>query len=85
MLLRARAIEAGLFVVAAAQWGDHEDGRATYGHSMVVDPWGAVVLDMGEGTGIGFAEIELAKIDDVRARVPALSHRRPIAPSAQAN
>ena len=48
VLLRARAIEAGLFVVAAAQAGRHEDGRETYGHSLVVDPWGEVLLDMGE-------------------------------------
>lgn len=77
-LLRARAIEAGLFVVAAAQVGHHEDGRNTFGHSLVVDPWGDVLLDMGKETGVGFAEIELARISDVRARIPALNHRRPI-------
>jgi predicted amidohydrolase len=79
VLLRARAIEAGVFVVAAAQSGRHEDGRETYGHSLVVGPWGDILLDMGEGTGIGFAEIDLAAIAAVRARLPALSHRRPIA------
>jgi len=78
VLLRARAIEAGAFVVAAAQSGRHEDGRATYGHSLVVDPWGVVLLDMGEGNGVGFAEIDLARVDEVRGRVPALAHRRPI-------
>lgn len=78
VLLRARAIEAGLFVVAAAQSGHHEDGRNTYGHSLVVDPWGDVLLDMAEGPGVGFAEIELSRITDVRGRVPALSHRRPV-------
>jgi predicted amidohydrolase len=78
VLLRARAIEAGLFVVAAAQSGHHEDGRNTYGHSLVVDPWGEVLLDMGDGSGLGFAEIELSRITDVRGRVPALSHRRPV-------
>ena len=78
VLLRARAIEAGVFVVAAAQSGKHEDGRETYGHSLVVDPWGEVLLDMGEGTGIGFAEIELAQVDEVRGRLPAIRHRRPI-------
>jgi predicted amidohydrolase len=77
-LLRARAIEAGLFVAAAAQCGTHEDGRNTYGHSMVVDPWGEVLLDMGEGNGIAFADIDLARISEVRGRVPALHHRRPI-------
>jgi predicted amidohydrolase len=78
VLLRARAIEAGLFVVAAAQAGQHEDGRITYGHSLVVDPWGEVKADMGEQVGIGFADIELARITDIRSRLPALSHRRPI-------
>jgi len=80
ILLRARAIEAGLFVVAAAQGGHHEDGRRTYGHSLVVDPWGELLLDMGEDNppGVGFAEIDLARIAEVRSRVPALAHRRPI-------
>lgn len=77
-LLRARAIEAGLFVVAAAQVGRHEDGRHTFGHSLVVDPWGEVLLDMEEDVGIGFAEIDLARIPEVRSRIPALNHRRPI-------
>jgi len=78
VLLRARAIEAGLFVVAAAQVGHHEDGRNTFGHSLVVDPWGEVVLDMGEEKGVGFADIDLKRISDVRSRIPALNHRRPI-------
>ena len=78
ILLRARAIEAGLFVVAAAQVGRHEDGRQTFGHSLVIDPWGEVLLDMGEEPGIGFADIDLKRISDVRGRIPALSHRRPI-------
>lgn len=78
ILLRARAIEAGLFVVAAAQVGHHEDGRTTFGHSIVVDPWGEVLLDMGEEKGVGFAEIDLKRISDVRSRIPALNHRRPI-------
>ena len=78
VLLRARAIEAGVFVVAAAQAGRHEDGRQTFGHSLVVDPWGEILLDMGERKGIGFAEIDLSRISEVRARIPALNHRRPI-------
>jgi predicted amidohydrolase len=78
VLLRARAIEAGLFVVAAAQVGHHEDGRNTFGHSLVVDPWGELVLDMGEEGGVGFADIDLSRISDVRSRIPALNHRRPI-------
>lgn len=78
VLLRARAIEAGLFVVAAAQSGAHEDGRHTYGHSLVVDPWGQVLLDMGDETGLAFVDIDLSQIADVRGRVPALSHRRSV-------
>ena len=78
VLLRARAIEAGVFVVAAAQVGRHEDGRQTFGHSLVIDPWGEVLLDMGEERGVGFADIDLARISDVRSRIPALNHRRPI-------
>lgn len=78
VLLRARAIEAGLFVVAAAQVGHHEDGRTTFGHSLVVDPWGEVLLDMEEEAGVGFADIDLKRIFDVRSRIPALNHRRPI-------
>lgn len=78
VLLRARAIEAGAYVVAAAQTGVHADGRATYGHSLVIDPWGEVILDMGEAAGLGYAEIDPARVADVRARIPVLAHRRPI-------
>jgi deaminated glutathione amidase len=81
VLLRARAIEAAAFVIAAAQVGRHEDGRTTYGHSLVVDPWGRVLLDMGgEGPGLGFAEFEPGAVDEVRERLPAIWHRRPIPP-----
>lgn len=80
VLLRARAIEAGAHVIAAAQTGEHEDGRATYGHSLAIDPWGEVLLDMGEDAGLGFAEIDPARVTDVRSRVPALAHRRAIPP-----
>ena len=79
ILLRARAIEAGLFVVAAAQGGKHEDGRETYGHSLVIGPWGEVLLDAGNEGGVHFAEIDLKRIAEVRSRVPALRHRKPIA------
>ena len=78
VLLRARAIEAGAFVVAAAQSGRHADGRETYGHSLVIGPWGELLLDMGDGTGVGFADIELSRVEDVRRRIPSLSHRRPV-------
>jgi len=76
ILLRARAIEAGLFIVAAAQVGHHDDGRNTFGHSLVIDPWGELLLDMGEQPGVGFADIDLKRISDVRGRIPALNHRR---------
>ncbi len=75
-LLRARAIESAAFVIAPAQTGLHEDGRETYGHSLVVDPWGEIVLDMGEEPGLGFADIDLDRVEDVRARIPVLAHRR---------
>ena len=78
ILLRARAIEAGAFVVAAAQSGRHEDGRETYGHSLVVDPWGEVLLDMGDANGVGFADIDLDRVAEVRRRLPVIAHRRPI-------
>lgn len=79
VLLRARAIEASAYVIAAAQVGQHEDGRETYGHSLVIDPWGDVVLDMGgERPGLGVVEIDLARIAEVRAQIPSLANRRPI-------
>lgn len=79
VMLRARAIEAQAFVIAAAQVGRHEDGRETYGHSLVVDPWGEVLLDMGgEEPGLGFCDINLARIGEVRGQVPALANRREI-------
>jgi predicted amidohydrolase len=84
VLLRARAIEAGCFVIAAAQVGAHEDGRATYGHSLVIDPWGEVLLDLGDVPGVGFAEIDLDRLRDIRARIPALKHRRAIPEVVQA-
>ncbi|MBV1918577.1 MAG: carbon-nitrogen hydrolase family protein [Sphingomonadaceae bacterium] len=80
VLQRARAIEASAYVVAAAQVGSHEDGRKTYGHSLVVDPWGKVVLDLdGAEPGIGFVEIDMARIAEVRRQLPNLANRRDIA------
>jgi predicted amidohydrolase len=79
LLQRARAVEASAYVVAAAQVGEHEDGRRTYGHSLVIDPWGDVLLDMGgETAGLGFAEIDPARVADVRAQLPSLANRRAI-------
>ncbi len=77
-LLRARAIEAGAFVIAAAQTGRHEDGRETYGHSLVVDPWGCVLLDMATDAGSAVCDIDLAAIADTRTRIPAIAHRRDV-------
>lgn len=77
VLLRARAIETGCWVIAAAQTGEHADGRATYGHSLVISPWGEVVLDMGEAPGIGIAHIDMAAVAAARGKVPALEHARP--------
>ena len=83
IMQRARAIEASAYVVSAAQVGQHQDGRATYGHSLVVDPWGDVVLDMGgDAAGLAFAEIDPARIANVRAQVPSLANRRDMPTSA---
>jgi predicted amidohydrolase len=79
LLQRSRAVEASAYVVAAAQAGTHDDGRSTYGHSLVVDPWGDVVLDMGGEAGLAFAEIDSGRIAEVRKQLPSLANRRPIA------
>ncbi len=79
LMQRARAVEASAWVVSAAQVGEHEDGRRTYGHSLVVDPWGEVMLDMGgEAPGLGFADIDAQRTADVRAQLPSLANRRPV-------
>lgn len=79
LLQRARAVEASAFVIAAAQVGRHADGRETYGHSLVIDPWGDLVLDMGGArAGLGFAELDPARIGEVRAQLPSLANRRAI-------
>lgn len=75
-LLRARAIEAQCFVLAAAQGGVHEHGRETYGHSLVVSPWGQVMAEGGVHPSVIFADIESSMIEDVRSRVPSLRHDR---------
>ncbi|MBM3565527.1 MAG: carbon-nitrogen hydrolase family protein, partial [Alphaproteobacteria bacterium] len=76
VLLRARAIENGAFVFAPAQCGEHADGRKTYGHSLIVDPWGAVLAEGGEDVGVIAARIDPAKVAEARAKVPALSSDR---------
>lgn len=77
VLLRARAIETGCFVIAPAQVGEHAEGRRTYGHSLVVDPWGEVLADGGGEPGIVTAEIDLARVAEARGRVPSLFGERP--------
>ncbi|MYE58387.1 MAG: carbon-nitrogen hydrolase family protein, partial [Alphaproteobacteria bacterium] len=77
VLLRARAIETGCFIVAPAQVGEHAEGRRTYGHSLIVAPWGEVLADGGEEPGIVTAEIDTARVAEARARVPCLSGDRP--------
>ena len=79
VLLRARAIETGSFVLAAAQGGLHEDGRETYGHSLVVDPWGRVIAEKADDApGVVLADLDMTLVNDARARIPNLRHRRAI-------
>jgi len=77
VLLRARAIENGCFVVAPDQVGEHLPGRACFGHSMIVDPWGAKLAEVESGEGVCVAELDLARLEDVRAQLPSLAGRRP--------
>lgn len=76
VLLRARAIETGAFVLAPAQCGDHEDGRSTYGHALIVSPWGEVLADGGEEPGFVMAELALEQVGQVRQMIPSLQHDR---------
>ncbi len=76
LLLRARAVENQCYVIAAAQGGRHENGRLTFGHSMVVDPWGEVLGVLPEGEGVVLAELDTTRIASVRTQLPALAHRR---------
>ena len=75
LLLRARAVENQAYVIAPAQGGLHENGRRTWGHSMVVDPWGEVLGVLPEGEGVVLAEVDQARLASVRAQLPALQHR----------
>ncbi|MCA8908338.1 MAG: carbon-nitrogen hydrolase family protein, partial [Rhodospirillaceae bacterium] len=79
-LLRARAIETGCFVVAPAQTGTHDQGRQTYGHSLIVDPWGRVLADGGTEPGVVAASIDLGEVAKARAAIAALKHDRPLGP-----
>lgn len=76
VMLRARAIEGAAFVIAPAQTGVHADGRETYGHSLAIDPWGVVQLDMGDAPGLSMVDLDLSQVDAVRARVPSIANRR---------
>ena len=80
VLMRARAIENACFVIAPALCGDHPGKRATYGHSLVVDPWGEVIADGGEAPGVVCADLDLAQVDKVRGMLPSLTHDRPFSP-----
>lgn len=76
VLLRARAIETGSFVIAPAQGGKHENGRETYGHSLIIAPWGEILAEGGAEPSIVLAEIDPEKVQDARGRVPSLTHDR---------
>ncbi len=76
VLLRARAIESQCYVLAAAQWGAHPQGRQTYGHALIADPWGTVIAEASDRIGFVRARLERAFLEQVRARVPSLCHRR---------
>jgi predicted amidohydrolase len=76
VLLRARAIENQCFVVASAQYGEHNASRRSYGHSLIADPWGIVLCTVPDAEGIGLAELDFARQADTRRRLPALRHRR---------
>jgi len=76
VLMRARAIETGCFVFAPAQCGDHGGGRLTYGHSLIVDPWGGILADGGDEPGFVMADIDPALVDEVRGKVPSINHDR---------
>ncbi len=76
LLLRARAVENLAFVIAPAQGGRHQNGRRTWGHTMIVDPWGQVLDCLPEGEGLALAELDLARLASLRQQLPALQHRR---------
>ena len=77
VLLRARAIETGCYVIAPAQCGEHPRERETFGHSLIIDPWGEVLADGGEAPGFVTAEIDLAEVEKARAKIPSLTNDRP--------
>ncbi|HEY6598806.1 MAG TPA: carbon-nitrogen hydrolase family protein [Pseudomonadales bacterium] len=76
VLLRARAIECQAYVLAPAQWGHHHGNRTSYGHALIVDPWGCVIAECGDGDGVAIADLETAVVAEARKRLPSLEHRR---------
>lgn len=82
VLLRARAIETGAFILAPAQTGLHPNGRRTWGHSLIIDPWGRVLADAGDKPGVAVAVIELNRVREVRQVLPQLEHDKPFSPPA---
>jgi len=76
MLVRARAVENLAYVIAAAQWGTHANGRSTYGHSMIVDPWGTILAELASGPGVAVADLERPRLEHLRASFPSIRHRR---------
>jgi predicted amidohydrolase len=76
ILLRARAIETGAFIFAAAQGGSHEMGRSTYGHSLIISPWGEILSEAGVDPEVIYADIDVARVHEARSRIPSLSHDR---------
>lgn len=83
-LLQSRAIETACFVIAPAQCGNHEDGRKTYGHSLILSPWGEVLADGGDEPGVVTADLDFAAVDKARSMIPSLEHDRDIAPPTPA-
>ena len=84
VMQRARAIETGCWILAPAQCGDHEDGRSTYGHAVIVSPWGEVVADAGEEPGYIIADLDLTRVAQARQSIPTLRHDRDFAPPVPA-
>jgi predicted amidohydrolase len=76
VLLRSRAIENTCYVLAAAQCGEHPGNRQTYGHSMIIDPWGEIIAELDERPGVAVADLDLARVDEVRRRLPSLAHEK---------
>ena len=76
--MKARAIETGCFVIAAAQTGLHKTGRETFGHGLVIDPWGEILLDMGEDVGSATLDLDLSHVAASRQRIPSLMHDRDV-------